>query len=78
MIIMKTPFFLLRGLYSTKFRWSSNLNIPIEKDGWDLHFVFVKEILCITLEMHNLWPEELKILTLFLTFIAKYYSEFFC
>ena len=77
MIIMKT-LFLLRGLYSTKFRWSSNLNIPIEKDGWDLHFVFVKEILCITLEMHNLWPEELKILTLFLIFIAKYYSEFFC
>ena len=57
MIIMKTLFLLL-GLYSTKFRWSSNLNIPIEKDGWDLHFVFVKEILCITLEMHNLWPEE--------------------
>ena len=77
MIIMKT-LFLLRGLYSTKFRWSSNLNFPIEKDGWDLHFVFVKEILCITLEMHNLWPEELKILTLFLIFIAKYYSEFFC
>ena len=77
MIIMKT-LFLLRGLYSTKFRWSSNLNIPIEKDGWDLHFVFVKEILCITLEMHNLWPEELKILTLVLIFIAKYYSKFFC
>ena len=77
MIIMKT-LFLLRGLYSTKFRWSSNLNIPIEKDGWDLHFVFVKEILCITLEMHNLWPEELKILTLFLMHMAKYYSEFFC
>ena len=77
MIIMKT-LFLLRGLYSTKFRWSSNLNIPIEKDGWDLHFVFVKEILCITLEMHNLWPEELKILTLFLIYMAKYYSEFFC
>ena len=77
MIIMKT-LFLLRGLYSTKFRWSSNLNIPIEKDGWDLHFVFVKEILCITLEMHNLWPEELKILTLFLIFMVKYYSEFFC
>ena len=57
MIIMKT-LFLLRGLYSTKSRWSSILNIPIEKDGWDLHFVFVKEILCITLEMHNLWPEE--------------------
>ena len=77
MIIMKT-LFLLRGLYSTKFRWSSNLNIPIEKDGWDLHFVFVKEILCITLELHNLWAEELKILTLFLIFIAKYHSEFFC
>ena len=77
MIIMKT-LFLLRGLYSTKFRWSSNLNIPIEKDGWDLHFVFVKEILCITLEMHNLWPEELKILTLFLIYMAKYYSKFFC
>ena len=77
MIIMKT-LFLLRGLYSTKFRWSSNLNIPIEKDGWDLHFVFVKEILCITLEMHNLWPEELKILTLFLIYMVKYYSEFFC
>ena len=77
MIIMKT-LFLLRGLYSTKFRWSSNLNIPIEKDGWDLHFVFVKEILCITLELHNLWAEELRILTLFLVFIAKYHSEFFC
>ena len=77
MIIMKT-LFLLRGLYSTKFRWSSNLNIPIEKDGWDLHFVFVKEILCITLELHNLWAEELRISTLFLVFIAKYHSEFFC
>ena len=72
MIIMKTPFFLLRGLYSTKFRWSSNLNIPIEKDGWDLHFVFVKEILCITQKMHNLWPEEFRNLN-FLLHVFGYF-----